>query len=133
MIEAMAGPSTALEPTCIKFGQHDAQERRRDGHQQRARAYPGDRHLGGKALGRHEVYKPAPWELADEPRNTPNSQDQPDVSLVPLLCGEVDCEERAKPCLDVGHEKREPIKTAFTLSGREFHGRVALAKGAKGS
>jgi hypothetical protein len=109
-----------------QLSEYDAEEKWRHRYKQRTGADADDGNHCNIALGVHEVDEPTARQLADQPGNTPDRQDQADIGLVPFLRCEVDGEKGAKSSLNVRHEKREPIEAALTSCGRGRHRRGSL-------
>ena len=119
---AMAGPRTALDPTCSSFA---ATIPRNDGARAISSALapmPATATMAALRLEGTVSTSQPPGSWLTRPGDTSDRQHQADIGLVPLLRGEIDRQERPEPRLHVGNEEREPIEAPLTLPGRGLHG-----------
>jgi hypothetical protein len=95
---------------------HHHRKNRPQRERERACAHGHECDGGNEARRSHGIDQRAPRHLPCERDQSAHGQDKADVDLRPRMRREIDSDEGAETCLNVGHEKCEPVETAFAAA-----------------
>src|SRR5262249_36611668 len=111
VMAAIAGPSTALAPTCRSLAPQIARNTGKTAISKAEMPMPITASMAARRLD-----DPAAGNLAHKPGDAADGKHEADIDLGPLLRRQVDGQERSEAGLQVGNEEGEPVEPAPACS-----------------